>query len=154
VIDFVGLQSYSPNVFQTGVALYLNHRDGSHDVIAEYSSSAHGWDTDYNAAALGFQIPANVHNALVAHVQLGNAADLAYFAWVEIWWRRTVSPPPAAPTFGDVPVDHPFFQYVEAIAAAGITVGCGGGNFCPEQPITRKQEAAFIAKALGLHWPY
>ena len=38
-------------------------------------------------------------------------------------------------------------------AAAGITAGCGGGNFCPDQPITRKQEAAFIAKALGLHWP-
>jgi hypothetical protein len=154
VIDYVGLQSYSPNIYQTGVALYLNGRYGTQDTLITYSSSAHGWDTDYNAVPLGFQLPANVHNALVAHVELANASDLAYFAWVEIWWHRTVSPAPSTATFADVPVDHPFFQFIEAIAAAGITVGCGNGNFCPDQPITRKQEAAFIAKALGLHWPY
>jgi len=64
-----------------------------------------------------------------------------------------VSPPPATATFADVPPSHPFFQYIEALHAAGISAGCGGGNFCPDQPITRKQEAAFLAKALGLHWP-
>jgi len=154
VIDFIGLQSYSLNAGQTGVALYLNGRYGTQDTVIGFSSTAHGWDTDYNAAPMGFQLPANVHNSLVLHVEMGAAAEVAYFAWVEVWWRRSVSPPPATATFGDVPVDHPFFQFIEAIAAAGITAGCGGGNFCPDQPITRKQEAAFLAKALGLHWPY
>ena len=64
-----------------------------------------------------------------------------------------MSPPPAITRFLDVSTSHSFFQYIEAIAAAGITAGCGGGNFCPDQPITRKQEATFLAKALGLHWP-
>lgn len=154
VIDFVGLESYSPNDFQVGVALHLNGRYGSQAVVADLSSTVHDWDTDYNAVPIGFQLPANVHNSLVVEVELANAGNLAYFAWVEIWWRRTVSPAPGTATFADVPTDHPFFQFIEAIAAAGITVGCGGGNFCPDQPITRKQEAAFIAKALGLHWPY
>lgn len=72
---------------------------------------------------------------------------------VRITWHRQVSPPPATPTFGDVPTSHPFFQYVEALAASGITAGCGGGDYCPDSPVTRGQMAVFLAKALGLHWP-
>ena len=154
VIDYVGLQGYSPSDFQVGFALYVNHRNGTQDTVASLSSTVHGWDTDYNAAAFGYQLQENAHVALVAHVQLGYVTERAYFAWVEIWWRRSVRPAPVTATFGDVPMDHPFFQFIEAIAAAGITAGCGGGNFCPDQPITRKQEAAFLAKALGLHWPH
>ncbi len=73
---------------------------------------------------------------------------------VEIHWRRTVSPAPATATFNDVPPDHWCFRYVESLAAAGITAGCGGGNYCPEAPVTRDQMAVFLASALGLHWPY
>ena len=72
---------------------------------------------------------------------------------VVVRWRRTVSPAPNAATFGDVPTGHLFFQFVEALATSGITVGCGGGNFCPDNPLTRGQMAVFLAKALGLHWP-
>jgi hypothetical protein len=64
-----------------------------------------------------------------------------------------VSPPPGSPTFGDVPPSHPFFQFIEALAASGITGGCGGGNYCPDNPLTRGQMAVFLAKALGLQWP-
>ena len=64
-----------------------------------------------------------------------------------------VSPAPAVATFNDVPTSHPFFQYIEALAASGITGGCGGGNYCPGNPLTRGQMAVFLAKALGLQWP-
>jgi hypothetical protein len=64
-----------------------------------------------------------------------------------------VSPAPATATFNDVPTGHRFFQFVEAMEASGITAGCGGGNFCPDQPLTRGQMTAFLAKALGLQWP-
>ena len=66
--------------------------------------------------------------------------------------RRKVSPGPATATFTDVPTTHLFYQYIEALAAAGITSGCGGGNFCPDAAVTRGQMAVFLAKALGLHW--
>lgn len=68
-------------------------------------------------------------------------------------WTRQVSAAPAAATFGDVPTSHPFFQHVEALVKSGTTAGCGGGDFCPDAPITRGQMAAFLAKALGLQWP-
>ncbi len=48
---------------------------------------------------------------------------------------------------------HPFFQFIEALYASGITAGCGGGNYCPDSPLTRGQMAVFLAKALGLQWP-
>jgi hypothetical protein len=68
-------------------------------------------------------------------------------------WRRTVSDAPSAATFNDVPTSHPFFQFIEALSESGITAGCGGGNYCPDNPLTRGQMAVFLAKALGLHWP-
>ena len=64
-----------------------------------------------------------------------------------------VSPAPASTTFNDVPTGHQFFRFVEALAASGITAGCGGNDFCPNEPLTRGQMAVFLAKALGLQWP-
>lgn len=70
-----------------------------------------------------------------------------------LFWKRQVSPPPMLATFADVPVGHPQRQFVEALAASGITGGCGAGLYCPDQPVTRGQMAVFLSAALGLHWP-
>jgi len=68
-------------------------------------------------------------------------------------WQRQIKPGPALPTFTDVPTGHPFYNSIEALAESGITGGCGGENYCPDNAITRGQFAAFFARALGLHWP-
>ena len=52
-----------------------------------------------------------------------------------------------ASTFIDVPPSHPFFTYVETIAANGITGGCGGSYFCPDSSVTRAQMAVFLLKS-------
>jgi hypothetical protein len=75
------------------------------------------------------------------------------FGGAVITWLRTVSPAPATPTFGDVPTNFLYFRAIQALAASGITGGCGNGNFCPNQNVTRGEMAAFFARALGLHWP-
>lgn len=54
----------------------------------------------------------------------------------------------ASHIFSDVPTGHTFHANISAIAGAGITVGCGNGAFCPDDPITRGQEAAFVARGL------
>jgi hypothetical protein len=85
----------------------------------------------------------------------GNAFDgTTKFNNVEVGIERRVSPAPATATFNDVPVSDPAFQYVEALASSSITGGCGGGNYCPDNFVTRRQMAVFLAKALGLHWPF
>jgi hypothetical protein len=46
-----------------------------------------------------------------------------------------------------------FEDNIEAIAAAGVTLGCNppdNDRFCPDDPVTRAQMAAFLTRALGL----
>jgi hypothetical protein len=58
--------------------------------------------------------------------------------------------PPACttPVFGDVPAGSPFCPFIEELARRGVTGGCGGGNFCPEEPVTREQMAVFLLRTL------
>ena len=55
----------------------------------------------------------------------------------------------ASHLFADVPTSSAFHTPIAAIARAGLTVGCGGGNFCPDLPITRAQEAALLHRGLS-----
>jgi ELWxxDGT repeat protein len=67
---------------------------------------------------------------------------------------RHENPPPATGTrFADVPADYWAARFIEQLAADGITNGCGGGNFCPDQPITRGEMAVFLATAFHLPLP-
>ena len=75
------------------------------------------------------------------------------FAGAVVGYKLQVSPAPGTATFGDVPTSHPFFQFIEALAKSGITAGCGGGNYCPDNPVTRGQMAVFLSKGLGLQFP-
>jgi S-layer homology domain len=54
--------------------------------------------------------------------------------------------------FADVPDSITFHDDIEAIAAAGVTAGCGGGNYCPTDFVTREQMAGFLNRigALGV----
>jgi hypothetical protein len=64
------------------------------------------------------------------------------------------TPPPATGSvFGDVPAGAFAAAWIEALASAGITSGCGGGNFCPNVAVTREQMAILLLKAKnGSSW--
>ena len=55
-------------------------------------------------------------------------------------------PPPCSGVFADVPCPSTFANWIEEMAAEGITGGCGGGNFCPMTPVRRDQMAVFLLK--------
>jgi hypothetical protein len=57
---------------------------------------------------------------------------------------------PSQPRFLDVPVNNPFSGFIDHLAIRGITLGCGGGNFCPADNVTRSQMAAFLVRAFNL----
>ena len=58
--------------------------------------------------------------------------------------------PPACttPVFGDVPASSPFCRFIEELARRGVVGGCGGGNYCPLDPVTREQMPVFVLKTL------
>lgn len=132
------------------------------DCFVEFFSSGQG-----GAGAVELPVPAGFQNYLLTtDVDFDDDDDVVdYFFVVDtpggiltaigpvlIRWHRQVSPAPAVARFNDVPSSDPAFQFIEALAASGITVGCGGPNYCPDSPLTRRQMAVFLAKALGLHW--
>jgi hypothetical protein len=57
------------------------------------------------------------------------------------------TPPPCSGVFADVPCSSGFAPWIEALAAEGITGGCGGNNYCPTNPVRRDQMAVFLLKA-------
>jgi len=59
-------------------------------------------------------------------------------------------PPAASGVFNDVPVGYWADKWIEQLAAEGITGGCGGGNYCPDTPVTRAQMAVFLVKTFNL----
>jgi hypothetical protein len=96
----------------------------------------------------------NFSNTYQVEVAIDGTTSATRFQAVRIYYLLQVSPPPASATFSDVPTSHPFFQWIEALAAAGITTGCNAfpPMYCPDNPVTRGQMAVFISKALGLQF--
>jgi hypothetical protein len=94
-----------------------------------------------------------VASVYFVRVVLQQPDDSLQFRQVNAFYRLQVSPAPATATFADVPTSHTYFRAVEALAAAGITSGCGGGNYCVNGAVTRGEMAVFLARALGLHFP-
>jgi hypothetical protein len=60
-----------------------------------------------------------------------------------------VAPPDCvAAIFVDVPCSHPFADYIYQLVDLGVTAGCGGGRYCPDDSVTRDQMAVFLMKML------
>jgi len=116
-------------------------------------TTAQGCGTDtIDLSAAGFVVDNGFGNHIVIRLATTNTDGTDSFGSVTVAYRLQVSPAPAVATFPDVPTSDFGFQYVEALVASGITGGCGGGLYCPDNPVTRRQMAIFIAKALGLHF--
>lgn len=95
----------------------------------------------------------NFNTSLYIFVNYGSTSSTNRVILFRVNYRLQVSPAPATATFpNDVPTTHPLFRFVEAMAAAGITGGCGAGAYCPDSPLTRGQMAVFFSTALGLHF--
>jgi hypothetical protein len=92
------------------------------------------------------------YNVLAALHQASGDVERIYK--IVVYYTLQISPAPGAATFNDVPLGAPFFQEIEALAASGITTGYGDGSFRPNNNVTRAAVAAWLSRALGLHWPF
>jgi hypothetical protein len=73
------------------------------------------------------------------------------------YWYAFAGKPSASPNnvagpsyaFSDI-ASSPFVNDILWIAEAGITNGCGNGQYCPSATVTRDQMASFIARGMSL----
>jgi hypothetical protein len=49
--------------------------------------------------------------------------------------------------FRDVPAAHPYDRAIHELAGAGVSAGCGAGNFCPDRAISRAELAMWLLRA-------
>ena len=60
------------------------------------------------------------------------------------------APPACEHVFTDVWCPGNWANWIEQLAAEGISAGCGANKFCPLAPVTRKQMATFLVKTFQL----
>jgi hypothetical protein len=78
-----------------------------------------------------------------------NRAQMAVFL-LKAEHGSSYSPPSATGVFTDVPVGYWADKWIEQLSNEGITGGCGGGNYCPSNPVNRGQMAVFLVKTFNL----
>ena len=151
VIDYVKLDTCNNNETPAPLVFGLTHGG---DIVDVTTSIVNGCG-ETSSALMGYQNESNAGRDFSFFITWmdGPVDGSVRFSRGEIWWHRSVSPSPLTPTFLDVPASDPGFQFIEALSASGVTAGCGGGNFCPDSTLTRRQIAIFLAKSLGLYWP-
>ncbi len=133
-----------------------------HDVVVTTADGTtgtlvNGWVADFLDAPGGHQfysfvttlvsntITVGVGNGLYG-VDLGTKRQQMAVFLLKAEHGLCYTPPPCAGVFPDVPCPSNFAPWIEALAAEGITTGCGGGNFCPDNLVTRRQMAVFLLK--------
>jgi hypothetical protein len=63
-----------------------------------------------------------------------------------------LSPPNCVPPnlYLDVPETSAFCRWIEELTNRSVVSGCGGGNYCPTNPVTREQMGVFIGGSFSL----
>ncbi|MEX0879780.1 MAG: S-layer homology domain-containing protein [Thermoanaerobaculia bacterium] len=133
-----------------------------HDVVvttpANLGILVNGWVSDFLDVPGGHQfysfVTTLVSNAITVGVGGGNYGvdaptlrrQMAVFL-LKASHGLCYVPPPCTGVFADVACPSTFADWIEALAAEGITGGCGGGNYCPASPVRRDQMAVFLLKA-------
>ena len=74
--------------------------------------------------------------------------QMAAFVLVAKEGTGYVPPACGTPLFADVPASSPFCRWIEELARRGVVNGCGGGNYCPADPVSREQMAVFVLRTL------
>ncbi|NQS92204.1 MAG: glycoside hydrolase family 25 protein, partial [Chloroflexi bacterium] len=87
---------------------------------------------------LTYEIWARYRSDVICPVTDNDPDDLSLS--YEIDWNQ--------PTFSDVPFDHPFHAYIQALWDAGFTAGCSIDPlmFCPDMVMDRAQSAVFMLR--------
>ena len=76
-------------------------------------------------------------------------AQMAVFLLKAKFGQSHTPPDCTGAVFDDVPCTGGVFDpWIEELASLEITGGCGGGNYCPNNTVTRGQMAVFLLKTL------
>jgi hypothetical protein len=138
----LGTRSYDGNAWHPALTTWVVVNDGAECVGANNFEETLGHELGHTQG-FGHHTPASSADALMSAKLKGDGLGAA----LRPADKRCASY--AYHTFLDVPFSSFYWRYIEAVENAGITGGCGGGGYCPQNPVTRAEMAVFLTR--GVH---
>ncbi len=118
------------------------------DVLPTFGDTAGHWAEDWIEALRNDGITSGCGGGNYCPEDAVTRAQMALFL-LRAKHGASYTPPDVAPTFGDT-AGHWAEDWIEQLYVEGITSGCGGGNYCPEDAVTRAQMAVFLVRTFNL----
>jgi hypothetical protein len=75
---------------------------------------------------------------------------MAVFLLVTLEGTGYTPPACTVPIFSDVPCASIYARWINELFNRQIAAGCGGGNYCPMDVVTRAQMAVFLTQTFSL----
>jgi S-layer homology domain len=76
-------------------------------------------------------------------------SQMAVFLLATFQGTGYVPPACTSAVFSDMPCSSPFAPWVNELVRRGVTAGCGAGQYCPNNVVTRAQMAVFLSTTFG-----
>lgn len=156
-----GDSNYCPDepVTRAQMAVFLERGMNGSGYVPPAASGAVFLDVDSGDFAAAFieqlyadGITAGCGNNNYCPVAAVTRAQMAVFL-LRAKYGSSYSPAAATGVFNDLDTGYWAAPWIEALAAEGITAGCGNGTFCPEDAVTRAQMAVFLVRTFDLSLP-
>ena len=121
------------------------------NVAPTFGDTVGHWAEDWIEALKNHGVTAGCATGLYCPENPVTRAQMAVFLLKAKYGSSYVPPSVGTTTgFGDVPTTYWAAAWIKQLAAEQITGGCGNGNYCPENPVTRAQMAVFLVKTFNL----
>jgi hypothetical protein len=105
------------------------------------------WNFIYGAAGAGVMPGCAPQSPLFAFCPAQVVTRRSMAGFIERAVHGALTPPPVyLAEFNDVLLGSYNSDYIQGLVDDRITAGCGGGNYCPDVPVTRAQMAVFVWK--------
>ncbi|HEY1249938.1 MAG TPA: S-layer homology domain-containing protein [Thermoanaerobaculia bacterium] len=164
VYEFTAAPSHSATVYAASGSVYASQDSGAHwaSTSSPGSSGTYSVAVDPSdpariyAGTIGEGVFRSTDGGATFHPMSAGLAGLSAFVYVvrtdatgSILYAGTPSGVfEYRLAFDDVPADDPFHDAISVIAINGITSGCGSGDYCPDDPLTRAQSSVFLLRSI------
>lgn len=136
-----------PSTTPTTTGAILEFTGGSRPLSLYRDNGVGGWNTISTSIfndvyIINDQPPSSTRNYSVVGNNVGGPTDGITFSITSL--------PAATGSFNDVTTTYWAYSQIEWMATSGMSSGCGGGNYCPDNTMTRAEMAVFFKRFYDL----
>ncbi|MBK9604042.1 MAG: S-layer homology domain-containing protein [Anaerolineales bacterium] len=147
--DFAPTDSVNYNNLTAASAgdFIINSKDPDYPTFADVPMNHWAWAYVESIYAAGITAGCGTNPLIYCPDEPITRAQMAIFILRGVHGKTYVPPVASGTVFTDVPTDYWAADWIEQLAEEGITVGCGDGNYCPENAITRAEMSIFLLRS-------